>query len=214
MSDEGDISTFLEERPELRDALKTVVTVDQQNGTWTFDDVPIDSGQFGELVSNGIVESIGDEYAISNPDAAQAALFDDQSISTPSDTSQAPAVQWQTVDRTALGALIAALAFVALVRAHPLQKIYRNDNVVLSGNDPYYYRYWVEQVLGESTSVFNLETLTALPGGITNGEPLLVAILWWVSELFGDGVAVVGHVIAVSAVTGLAIAVMGVRSEN
>lgn len=207
MSDEGDVCAFLEERPELREALEAVVAVDQQNNTWTFDDVPINSGQFGELVSSGIVESVGDEYAIANPKATQAALFDEQSTSLlSSETTQSlPAVQWPTIDRTTVATLTAALTFVALVRVHPLQKIYRNGDVVLSGNDPYYYRYWVEQVLLESNSVFNLNTLSALPGGITNGEPLLVATLWWVSELFGEGTAVVGHVMAWYPVAGAVI---------
>ncbi|WP_049940771.1 MULTISPECIES: STT3 domain-containing protein [Halomicrobium] len=99
-------------------------------------------------------------------------------------------------DRITSLALTAALAVVALVRAHPLGSVYRGGNVVLSGNDPYYYRYWVERVLAESQSVFSLDTLAALPGGVTNGEPLLVATLWWVSELLGDGAAVVGDVMA------------------
>jgi len=221
MSDEGDVGTLLEERPALRDALDAVTAVDEHNETWTFDDVPIDSGQFGELVSRGIVESVGDEYRIADPDAARVALRDETgSGEQPTDFDRSlPTFEWPTVDKTAALALTAALAFVALVRAHPLQAIYRNDDVVLSGNDPYYYRYWVEQVLAESNSVLNPGALTTLPDAVTNGEPLYVATLWWVSELLGGGAAVVGDVMAwypvVTAVsTGLFVYLLAVTVTN
>ncbi|QGA81901.1 STT3 domain-containing protein [Halomicrobium sp. LC1Hm] len=198
MSDEGDVNALLDERPDLRDALDTVLDVDEQHETWTFEDVPIGSGPFGELVSSGVVESVDDEYRLADPDVTAAALSDD-----PADEKESldfdgtlSGFAWPTFDRTTTLALTAALTVVALVRAHPLQSVYRDGNVVLSGNDPYYYRYWVERVLADSQSVFSLDALAALPAGVTKGEPLLVATLWWVSELLGGGAAVVGDVMA------------------
>jgi len=220
MSDEGDVGALLDDRPELRDALDAVTTVDERNETWTFDDVPIDSGQFGELVSSGIVESVGDEYRIADPDAARVALRDEPARAQPADSDRSlPTFEWPTIDRTAAVALTAALAFVALVRAHPLQAIYRNGDVVLSGNDPYYYRYWVEQVLAESNSILNPEALSAFPDAVIKGEPLYVATLWWVSELLGEGAAVVGDVMAwypvvTAAITGLFVYLLTVTVTN
>jgi len=198
MSEEGDICAVLEERPDLRDALESVAVVDSERDTWTFEDVSIDSGTFGELVSIGIVESAGDEYRLADPDATAAALAGEDAMADPSSTldTSLSSFQFPALHRTTTLALTAALAFVALVRIHPLRSAYRDGNVVLSGNDPYYYRYWVERVLAENQLVFRLDVLAAFPNGVTKGEPLLVATLWWVSKLLGDGAAIVGDVMA------------------
>ncbi|MFC7041717.1 hypothetical protein [Halonotius sp. GCM10025705] len=63
---------LLEAHPELEDDLRTLLTIDQ-NGPWTFDDVPLDSGLFGEVVAAGIVDSIDDTYRLRDPDAVRAA---------------------------------------------------------------------------------------------------------------------------------------------
>ncbi|QSG08040.1 UDP-glucose 6-dehydrogenase [Halapricum desulfuricans] len=49
--------SLLEDRPDLETALEELLTVDAERDTWTFDDVPVDSGTFGELVSREIVET-------------------------------------------------------------------------------------------------------------------------------------------------------------
>ncbi len=61
-----------------------VLAVDDEQDGWTFDDIPIDSGQFGELVSAGIVEKDGDEYRVADPDAVRAALNGDSEVSNDS----------------------------------------------------------------------------------------------------------------------------------
>jgi len=221
MSDEGDAHALLNDRSDLRDALEAVATVDEQHDTWTFDDVPIDSGPFGELVSSGVVESVDGEYRLANPDATAAALSGESESQERSFgfDSQLSGFEFPTVDRTAVVALTAAIGFVGLVRAHTINQICRNGDIILSGNDPYYYRYWVERVLAEGTSVFNLDALAALPSGVTNGEPLLIATLWWLSELLGNDAAVVGDVMAwypvvSGVVTGLFVYLLTVTVTN
>lgn len=199
MSNEDGPAELLDERPDLAGSLEAVLAVDERNDTWSFDDVPIESGPFGELVSRGVVERSGDDYWVADPAAAHAALgtdgtTTDQTQNTP-DISL-PTIPFPDVDRTTTALVSAAIAFVALVRMHPIQSIYRDGNVVLSGNDPYYYRYWVEQAVASSANVFDVSALATLPTAVQKGEPLTVATLWWVTELLGDGAEMAGHVLA------------------
>ncbi|MFC6754958.1 hypothetical protein, partial [Halorubrum tibetense] len=50
---------LLADRPEIADALESLLDADA-TGPWTFEDVDIDSGTFGELVSRGVVERTDD----------------------------------------------------------------------------------------------------------------------------------------------------------
>jgi dolichyl-diphosphooligosaccharide--protein glycosyltransferase len=74
MTDGSRVAEFLSERPDLESPLEDVLEVDEQTDSWTFDDVPVDSGRFGELVSPGIVEREGEDYRVADPDAVRAAL--------------------------------------------------------------------------------------------------------------------------------------------
>lgn len=74
MTDERGPVSLLEERPKLESALETVLDVDSDHEGWTFQDVAIDSGEFGELVSHEIVVADGDEYRVADPDAVRRAL--------------------------------------------------------------------------------------------------------------------------------------------
>ncbi|MCU4800385.1 hypothetical protein OB920_08395 [Halobacteria archaeon HArc-gm2] len=202
MTDAGGPAELLDERPDLADPLEAVLAVDDHEDTWSFDDVPVDSGPFGELVSRGVVESAGDDYRVADPAAARAALNGDAGAVTTDaeDASGRAAPSFElpttTIDRTSAAIVAAAIAFVGLVRAHPIQSVYRDGNVVLSGNDPYYYRYWVEQALAPGESILDLSALATLPNAVQKGEPLTVATLWWVSELLGGTPDVAGHVLA------------------
>jgi hypothetical protein len=69
----GGCSRPLADRPDLEDPLATVLAVDEQAETWTFDDLEIDSGRFGELVSRGIVTAAGDGYRLADPEAVRGA---------------------------------------------------------------------------------------------------------------------------------------------
>ena len=47
MSDERGPDALLEARPELDPALEAALVVDERQDGWTFDDIDVDSGEFG-----------------------------------------------------------------------------------------------------------------------------------------------------------------------
>jgi dolichyl-diphosphooligosaccharide--protein glycosyltransferase len=227
MDDGAAVSDVLDERPELAEAMKAVLTVDDEHDEWTFDDVPVDSGTFGELVSRGLVEGTDDDgYRVARPDDVRAAL----DRTTDGDTGGTMATETgqpsqfgsgsggtvrdrlngmvsnrpdgtvrdrlTDLDRYTVGSLLGALLAVAVARAYVFGTVFRDGVVVLSGNDPYYYRYWVEQALAASGGVFDVSGLATLPGAVRTGEPLLVATLWAVSSLFGGDATAAGWVLA------------------
>ncbi|WP_128906738.1 hypothetical protein [Halorubrum amylolyticum] len=76
---------FLADHPETEDLLEELVERDARGEPWTFDEIDLDSGQFGELVSHDLATSVEDGYRLVHPDAISAALEtfpDDRSEST------------------------------------------------------------------------------------------------------------------------------------
>ena len=195
MSDERGPAELLSERPEMESALESVLDADDERGGWTFDDVDVDSGTFGELVSRGVVEKDGGEYYVADPAAVRAAL-DGEQVDTDDGSGFDPRVALPDVEPRAVGLLTAAIAVVVLARAYVVGAVYRGGDIVLSGNDPYYYRYWVERVAADAGGVVDFASLTVLPTTVTRGEPLMVATLWWVAELLGGTTESIGHVLA------------------
>jgi len=87
-------------------------------------------------------------------------------------------------------ALGGALALVVVVRLLTLPAVFQDGAVVLTSNDPYLYRYWVDLVHAEGLLPWEY------PTAVANGEPLLVAVLWLASLPFGAGRWASGFVIA------------------
>jgi len=56
--------------------------------------------------------------------------------------------------------------------------------VVSPANDPYFFRYWQEQLAARADGVFDF-ALFADMGGAASGRPLSHAINWWVTVLVG-----------------------------
>ncbi|AUG46406.1 hypothetical protein BVU17_02285 [Haloarcula taiwanensis] len=197
MSDTPGAGAVLDDRPELRDATEAVLAVDDEQDGWTFDDIPIDSGQFGELVSAGIVEKDGEQYRVADPDAVRAALNGEPEAGSDSGHGLAlgDALRFD-FDARATGLLVAALSVVLVARTYIIGSVYRDGDIVLSSNDPYYYRYHVEQVAANAGSAADFGALSVLPDAVTKGEPLMIATLWLVSSLFGGSKEVIGHVLA------------------
>ncbi|WP_117594496.1 LamG-like jellyroll fold domain-containing protein [Haloprofundus halophilus] len=194
-------NALLAERPNAESALRSILAADER-GTWTFDDVDVDSGLFGEIVAAEIVEKRDGGYRVSDPTAVRAALDGDEgatetassrSISTPS----MPSLSNVRVDRTAALALAGALAFLALLRLISISAVFREGAIVLSANDPYFYRYIVETVAAETSGPFDFGALASLPQRVTAGEPLLVVTLWFWTELLGGDASASGVVLAV-----------------
>jgi len=212
MADGSRVADLLEDRPDLESPLAAILAVDEEANTWTFDDIPVDSGAFGELVSRGIVEKAGGEYRLTNPDAVRTALDGtapaETDSSTAGDTDLSFDVSLRNVNAQAVGLLVGALALIVVVRSFIAGSVFRSEHVVLVGNDPYLYRFWVERMLVSGDS------LAAVSGPI-NGEPLMIATLARIAGLFG-GVDAAGTVLAVypvvsAVITGLVLYLFTMR---
>lgn len=190
MADGTRVADVLEERPDLEAALSTVLAVDEDRETWTFDDVSVDSGAFGELVSRDIVVSEGDAYRLADREAVRRALSAaDETTETATPERSETSRSLPTLDTAGLGMLVGALALVAVVRSFVAGSVFRGGDIVLAANDPYAYRYWVEQVLASGQALTDI-------GSLAQGEPLLIATLARASRLFG-GADASGLLIAV-----------------
>ncbi|SDM91781.1 dolichyl-diphosphooligosaccharide--protein glycosyltransferase [Halogranum gelatinilyticum] len=192
-------TSLLESHPSMESALRELLELDD-DGPWTFQETSLDSGTFGEIVSSGIVEKHDSDYRIADRDAVRAVL-NGESTSTGSpdaDFGLGNRVKqaWAGVDRNALLLLCGALVLVAALRMVSFPAVFRDGDVVLLGNDPYHYRYWVEQAAAVA-GTFDFAGLAELPRRVELGEPLLVATLWFVSSVFGGGTAVTDVVVAV-----------------
>ena len=87
-------------------------------------------------------------------------------------------------------ALAGSLALVLVVRLLALPAVFQDGTVVLSSNDPYLYRYWVDQAHVQGSLPWEYS------GAIARGEPLLVTVLWLASLPFGAGGWATGFVLA------------------
>ncbi len=197
MSDTPEVGRLLEERPDLEPAIEAALAADEAHGTWTFDDLDTDSGSFGELVSQGVVEKADGEYRVADPAATRAALdgetaTDGGAVAGLSDIDFD--LSLPSVDARVALALTGALALVVAFRLTTWNSIFRGGDIVLTGNDPYFYRYWVEQVAAAGGTL-DFSGLSTLPGSVTGGEPLLVTVLWFFTGLLGGGTAASGTVL-------------------
>jgi len=188
MSEGTRVEELLEDRPELESALSEILAVDRETDTWTFDDVPVDSGSFGELVSRGIVEKEDGEYRLSRDEQVRAVLAGEDAVAADEPVTDEAAtdagidVSLPSVDAGVVGLLAGVLGLVVVARSFVVGSVFRGGDVVLSANDPYFYRYHVEQLLTGGSS-----------GGLS--EPLTVELLAGVSGLLG-GVDATGVVLA------------------
>ncbi|MFB6224689.1 MAG: STT3 domain-containing protein [Haloarcula sp.] len=195
MSDTPGTGEVLDDRPELKSAIREILAVDDAQDSWEFEDIPVDSGQFGELVSAGIVEKDDGQYRIAEPETVRAVLDGEATVDS-SDSERQRTGFDVDFNRRVTGLLAGALAVVLLARTYVIGSIYRGGDIVLSGNDPYFYRYHIEQVAMEASSAADVGALSILPGALTKGEPLMIATLWWVASLFGGSEEAIGHVLA------------------
>jgi dolichyl-diphosphooligosaccharide--protein glycosyltransferase len=175
--DAAAVRTVLDENPALESALSDVRDVDRQQEAWTFDDVPVDSGAFGELVNEGLVESVGDEYRVADPEVVDRALAGDVENEA-SGFEASGSLSLPDIDRTAAAVLAGLLALVAVFRASTYPAVFR-DRVVFPANDPYYYVYLTEQSLQNGWS------FGELPGGLGTQEPLTILQMLVGAELVG-----------------------------
>lgn len=180
--------SFLEEHPGSRSDLEAVLEVDTAQDRWEFDDVPLDSGRFGEMVSRGLVERDDAGYHISHPAGVQAALRGEEVRTTENRTPIRRTLR-ETVSLNYgnTGALVVALVVVILARMTQYPHIFQQNRVVSPGNDPYFFRYWQEQLLTEAAGPFSFGVVVNPPwnDGGWNQRPLTHATNWWLTELLG-----------------------------
>ncbi len=197
---EDSIRDLLDSKPHIEESLETLLAVDQE-GPWTFDDIPLDSGTFGEIVDRGIVTRVDGGYELTDPKAVRTALYgdthDDQQPSSPLSTLPALTHHIPTVSRFTWVTLAIGLLLIVVFRAGiPFSSIFRNGDVVLASNDPYFYRYWVEYLLASDIPAWNIGALEELPEPVRHDEVLFIVTLWWWAGLVGGTPHIAGSVLA------------------
>jgi dolichyl-diphosphooligosaccharide--protein glycosyltransferase len=195
------VAELVERRPEIESKLRELLAIDD-DGPWEFQDIPLDSGDFGEVVSRGIAVETDEGYRIADREAVKAALDGtdpaELEVDDPDDRPAGllPQIGSIDVDRSTALALAGALVVLAAVRLTPYANVFRNGDVVLYPNDPYLYRYWADQLTAQASSPMDLGPFLSLPESAAEGEPLMIATVSWLSELFGGGSGASGTVLA------------------
>jgi|AntRauMinimDraft_4_1070384.scaffolds.fasta_scaffold00232_21 dolichyl-diphosphooligosaccharide--protein glycosyltransferase len=204
---------FAADRENGAAALEAALAADADGEPWSFDDVALDSGTFGELVSRGIVTKVDGEYRLADPAAVRRALEGDDPDSEESTRDEGgvlagvdvPGAE-QGVDtvRAALVALVSirtlviglALAFVGAVRTVLIYgDVHRDGVVVLPGNDPYRYRYWLEKLVTSDLQPWNPGDLGAMPSEVAGNDVFYYWLAWLASALLGNSVEAVSTVL-------------------
>lgn len=176
--------SYLEEHPEVTSAFERMLVVDEA-GPWDFDDTPLDSGRFGTIVSEGIVEKTdAGEYRLADREAIASALRGEDLSEPDAATTQQRSVEWPAVDWTIVAGLLVALAIIVIARASVYRSVMRDGRVVSIANDPYFYRYMQRQLLEISSSPIAMAPVTEIPGRASS-RPLTHVVNWWVSALLG-----------------------------
>ncbi|MXR50449.1 MFS transporter [Halovenus sp. WSH3] len=184
---EGATRSFLDDHPEHEDTLETLLAHQKEHGSWEFDDAPIDSGAFGELVSRPFVEEADDDYRFADRHAVERALAGDDADAETTASTELDLdldIAFPAPDRRALAGLLAVLAVVVAARSLFFGSVFRDGLIVSPANDPYFYRYWQSRLLAESSGAFDAGMTTTV-GELTRIRPLTHALNWWFADLFG-----------------------------
>ncbi|MDB9235040.1 hypothetical protein [Halorubrum ezzemoulense] len=196
---------FLDDHPEAEESLVALVERDAQGEPWTFDEIELDSGRFGELVARDIATSVDGGYRLVHPDAIRSVLTtpsDSQVSTTSTDTETSPPPQESNSSNasqpaaplrviapfvsdpvTTLG-LAGTLVVVAAARLVAAPAVFRDGFVVSPSNDTYFFRYWQEQLAARASGIFDFG-LFADMGGAASARPLAHATNWWLTVLLG-----------------------------
>ncbi|MFA9416375.1 MFS transporter [Natrinema sp. HArc-T2] len=194
------IQTFLDDRPDGERALEAVLEADADDEPWTFDDVALDSGTFGELVSRGIVTKTDGAYRVAEPAVVEAVVTDKDLEAATAPDGGGFEVDFErlrdAVDPREWTALFGALLVVAAARMTAYRSVFQQGYVVSPGNDPYYFRYWMEQLVAKSSGPTDYDVLVDPPAGVAARRPFTHATNWFIAELLGGSQAVAETVAA------------------
>jgi len=178
--------TFLDEHDDGETVLEHLLAVDgEEEETWEFSDLELDSGTFGEVVSAGVVEKVDGEYQLANRQAVSAVVTGkEEAEPDDGETGFEPGYE---LNYMRVGGLLGTLLVLLLTRTVHYRSVFINGRVVSPGNDPYFFRYWQEQLLAEASSPLSLQVLVNPPwdDGSFNQRPLTHATNWWFAELLG-----------------------------
>ena len=193
--------SVLEEYPDLEPNLRSLLERDRK-GPWSFEDIPLDSGEFGEIVSRGLVEETDAGYELADAAALERALAGEETSQTAAVDRDRPSpitrfTAWWRQNRLHVGLLVITLGLTAFLRtAYGYGTVFRDDHVVLAENDPYLTAYWVEYLHSGPYQSTNPGTWSGLPAGLWDHDLLTMVLLWVASDLLG-GSSAVGPVLAV-----------------
>ncbi|SEV81647.1 hypothetical protein [Natrinema salifodinae] len=180
-------ASFLEDRDDGDRALEAVLAVDSEHETWSFDDVSLDSGTFGELVSRGIVENADGGYQVADAAVVEAVAAGEE-LEADSGGSDLGFERFrEAIDRRALAALLCSLVVVAGARMTAYRSVFQQGYVVSPGNDPYYFRYWMRELLATASGPTDYGVVGGPSTGGTWTRPLAHATNWFLAELLGGG---------------------------
>ncbi|ELZ50799.1 hypothetical protein C464_01716 [Halorubrum coriense DSM 10284] len=196
---------FLDDHPDAEESLAALVERDAQEEPWTFDEIELDSGRFGELVARDIAISVDGGYRLAHASAVESVLATSSDVHTgvsPSGSEQSRASQGSNTsnkveldirsrligrfvsDPSTTIALVGALATVAVARLVALLAVFRDGFVVSPANDTYFFRYWQERLAARAGGIFDFG-LFADMGGAASARPLAHATNWWITVLLG-----------------------------
>jgi dolichyl-diphosphooligosaccharide--protein glycosyltransferase len=197
---------FLDERPDHEDTIDAIVDLDA-DGPWAFDDVPCDSGVFGEIVSREFVESVDDGYRLVDREETRAAVEGEPLESADEETSS----QTDSFSLSGLPPVLATLRsllpdrsrdfhvavvvsalFLFVMRAVLYNDVFRGEHVVFAGNDPYHYRYEIDQLLAADIGLLDFEAI----GQQAGGDILTPVVGWWLTETIGMSPTTSGALVA------------------
>jgi dolichyl-diphosphooligosaccharide--protein glycosyltransferase len=184
-------ATLLADRPELNEDLSVILDIDNSQETWAFEDIPLDSGTFGELVSREIVIKVDGEYQLADAEAVRSALNGTQDTGSASDSLdfdiQALRSRVLSFSPSVVVGLLTVLSLVVAMRTvFSWGAVFRGEYIVLLGNDPYFYRHLLEDLVATNPS------LSELP----NSETLTIAVLYTAAGLLGGSTDAAGTVLA------------------
>jgi len=164
---------FAADRENGAAALEAALAADADGEPWSFDDVALDSGTFGELVSRGIVTKVDGEYRLADPAAVRRALEGDDPDSEESTRDEGGVLAGVDVPGAGAGSRhrprrAGRAGFDSDARDRPRARVRRGRAnrahlrrrppgrvVVLPGNDPYRYRYWLEKLVTSDLQPWN-----------------------------------------------------------
>ncbi|TKX87192.1 hypothetical protein EXE43_04330 [Halorubrum sp. SS5] len=192
---------FLADHPAAEDALAALVERDAQGEPWTFAEIDLDSGQFGELVARDLAHEVDDGYRLHNRDAIRTAVeagpANDPVDETGADADAVASTQSgdaatrasrlpspADVDAATLLGLVGTLLAVAAARLVAAPAVFQQGFVVSPANDTYFFRYWQERLAARADGVFDLGLFADMSGAAST-RPLAHATNWWVTVLLG-----------------------------